>query len=218
MSEGNSLLSRRGFLGGSLAAAGGLALGPLGSRAEAQEAVPALPLGDLAPALGAQRQPSAKRQIANGDLAPSGSLDEAYWWRVRSQFNIIDGLVFMNNGSLGPVPRVVQEENERLFRELAEDPTRGNRRDELHENRGPLAEFVGASKEEIAYTRSTTEGMNILAQGLDWREGDEVLMCLHEHNGGIGAYKTLEKRRGIKIKWLDIPSPPESADQVVSLY
>lgn len=180
-----------------MAAVSGLSLGGLTRRAEAQRAVSALPLDEL---------------------RLSGAPDEAYWWKVRSQYNLIDGFTFMNNGTLGPMPKVVMDENDRVFKEIAIDPTNGSRREELDANRALLATFVGADPEELAYTRSTTEGMNIFAMGVDWREGDEILMCTHEHNGGIEAYLTLERRRGVKINWLEIPSPPDSLDQIIDLY
>ena len=190
--------SRRQFIGGSAAAAvGGLSLGSFAAPALAQRAVPTLPLGEL---------------------RLTGPPDEAYWWKVRSQYNLIDGLTFMNNGTLGPMPRVVIEENDRIFREIAADPTNGYRRDDLDGNRELLAEFVGAEPEEVAYTRSTTEGMNIFSMGVDWNEGDEILICTHEHNGGIEPYLTLGLRRKVTIKRIEIPSPPESIDQIVDLY
>jgi selenocysteine lyase/cysteine desulfurase len=198
MKNESGRVSRRQFLGGSAAAAlGGLSVGPLASVASAQKPVPPLPLAALAPA---------------------GAVDDAYWWKVRSQFDLIDGLTFMNNGTLGPVPRVVLDANELVFREIASDPSNGYRNELLHENRKELARFVGASPEEIAYTRSTTEGMNVFAHGLDWREGDEVLMCNHEHDGGVEPYMILEKRHGVRIRRVDIPSPPDSIDEIVGLY
>ena len=57
--------------------------------------------------------------LTTADLKPTGPLDESYWWKVRSQFNILDGMTFMNNGTEGPVPRAVLEANERFFREIA---------------------------------------------------------------------------------------------------
>ena len=93
---GNGLgLSRRRFLGGSMVAAvAGLSSDLFNMSLGAQtRSVSALPLDEL---------------------RPMGALDEAYWWKVRSQFNIVDGLAFMNNGTQGPMPRVVREKNERL--------------------------------------------------------------------------------------------------------
>ena len=192
-------ISRRHFLGTSVAAGlGGVSTGLMGTSVEAkQRPVPAIGLEGL---------------------RPSGMVDEAYWWKVRSQFNIVDGLAFMNNGTQGPMPRVVLEKNERILREIAEDPTDNYRRDDINAVREKVAPFVGADPSEIALTRSTTEGMNIFAHGLDWREGDEVLMNSHEHGGGRGPYLSLMERKGIRINVIDLPSPPESTDQIVNLY
>jgi selenocysteine lyase/cysteine desulfurase len=156
--------------------------------------------------------------LTTADLKPAGPLDEAYWWKVRSQFNILDGMTFMNNGTEGPVPRCVTEANERVFREIAENPSNNYRREEVDVVRGVVARFVNADPLEIALTRSTTEGMNIFTHGLDWKAGDEVLYCNHEHGGGIGPYRTLEKRAGVKQVVINIPSPPTSVDEIVGLY
>ncbi len=153
-----------------------------------------------------------------GDLKPGGALDEAYWWKVRSQFNILDGMTFMNNGTEGPVPRCVTEANERIFREIAENPSNNYRREEVDVVRGMVARFVNAEPGEIALTRSTTEGMNIFTHGLEWKAGDEVIYCDHEHGGGIGPYTTLAKRVGVKPVIISIPNPPTSVDQIVGLY
>jgi selenocysteine lyase/cysteine desulfurase len=200
MNYAKSGVSRRGFLGGTLAAAAGtLSAGTahVSAGALGQSLTPALPLDALKSA---------------------GPLDDAYWWKVRSQFNMVDGLTYMNNGTLGPMPRVVFEANERYMREIMENPTDGGRAAELEKVREKVAAFAGASPDEIALTRSTTEGMNIFAHGYDWKTGDEVIYCTHEHGGGTGPYKNLEKRVGIKIVNVDIPAPPQSVDHIVGLY
>jgi isopenicillin-N epimerase len=170
-----------------------------------------------APVLARGRQVIAPT-LSSADLKPTGPLDESFWWKVRSQFNILDGMTFMNNGTEGPVPRVVVEANEKFFREIAENPSNNYRREEVDVVRGVVANFVNADPGEIALTRSTTEGMNIFTHGLEWKAGDEVVYCDHEHGGGIGPYTTLAKRVGIKPVIIKIPSPPASVDQIVGLY
>ena len=191
--------SRRGFIGSTAGAAIGAASG-------------------WVPRVFASQDALAKPALGLAELKASGPLDEAYWWKVRSQFNIVDGMTFMNNGTEGPVPRLVTEANERVFREIAEDPSNNYRREEVDKVRARIAEFVGATPEEIAVTRSTTEGMNIFTHGLDWKAGDEVVYGTHEHGGGIGVYTTLTKRLGIKVNLVQIPAPPQSVDQLVGLY
>ncbi len=192
-------VSRRRFLGGSAAAFGGLTTGLVGESLLAQPKAPS-------------------RALPLAELRPAGALDEAYWWKVRGQFNIVDGLTFMNNGTYGPTPRVVFESFARYERELAEDPTDNYRNEGRDAVRARMAAFVGATADEIALTRSTSEGMNIFIRGLDWKAGDEVVYCTHEHGGGIQPLLHIEARYGVKLVKVEVPSPPESVDQIVKIY
>lgn len=200
MTESNRL-SRRRFLGASTAAAAGFAASP-----------------SFAASRGFAAGPDPSVAAALEDLAPAGAPDEAYWWKVRGQFNLLDGMTFMNNGTLGPSSRVVLDTMERVAREVAEDPRNGYRFGDRETVREQLAAFLGAEPGEMALVRNTTEGMRVFAHGLDWREGDEVLMNPHEHPWPIQIYRALEQRRGIAIRWVEVPWPPESPEQVLDLY
>jgi selenocysteine lyase/cysteine desulfurase len=149
---------------------------------------------------------------------PAGEPDEAYWQKVRLQFNLNDGLTFLNNGTCGPTPREVVSTHERYDHELSANPSDNFRFRELDAVRKKLADFVNASPDEIALTHSTTEGINIFAHGLDWKPGDEALIGKFEHFGGFEPYQTLEKRFGAKIVWVDVPAVPESPEQIVRAY
>ena len=199
----NSHFSRRQFLGSSAATALSVAaVGLFTSRASAQPSRP--PAGEPTPGL--------------DQLKITGTPDEAYWRKVRAQFNLIGGLTFLNNGTLGPVSRLVCETHERWDRTLSEDPTNSFRAAELDVVRQKLAGFVNAGPDEVALTRSTTEGMNIFAHGLAWKAGDEVILSTLEHFGATDAYRGLEQRYGIKIRTIELPAIPESVDQIVGAY
>ena len=61
-----------------------------------------------------------------------------------------------------------------------------------------LAKFIGAKrKEEIVFTRNTTEGINLVANGLDWKPGDVVLTSDKEHNSNLLPWQILAKTKGI---------------------
>jgi selenocysteine lyase/cysteine desulfurase len=151
-------------------------------------------------------------------LAHEGAPDEAYWDKVRAQFEFAEEMVYMNNGSLGPVSKRVLEARMGYEREYAADPRHAYRFTELDEVRAQLAEFLRADPDEIAITRSTSEGMAAFAHGLKWSEGDEVVTGSQEHLGGSGPYWTLADKFGIRVKVVDVPSPPESVEQIVDLY
>ena len=71
------------------------------------------------------------------------------------------------------------------------------------EARSQVAKFIGAAKkEEIIFTRNTTEGINLIANTLDLKPGDVVLISGKEHNSNLIPWQIAAKRKGIQVKVL----------------
>jgi isopenicillin-N epimerase len=71
--------------------------------------------------------------------------------------------------------------------------------------RDPLAAFVGCNRDEIALLRNATEANNYIANGVDLKPGDEVLMTDQEHPGGEHPWNLRAKRYGIVVKKITLP-------------
>ncbi len=150
------------------------------------------------------------------DEAPDGR----YWEVIRDKFMFQDGLIMMNNGTVGPMPKPVFNTLMKTFKMQATHPVdvyaylpsqiEGVRRD--------VAAFINASPDEVAIVRNTTEGMNFVANGLDMQEGDDVLISSMEHPGGTHPWKIKEKRYGIKVTEVPIGLPPQNVDEFVSRF
>ena len=69
-----------------------------------------------------------------------------------------------------------------------------------NEFRDPLAAFVGCHRDEIALLRNATEANSYIANGIDLKPGDEVLMTDQEHPGGEHPWNLKAKRYGIVVK------------------
>ena len=87
-----------------------------------------------------------------------------------------------------------------------------------NEFRDPLAAFVGCKRDEIALLRNATEANSYIANGIDMKPGDEVLMTDQEHPGGEHAWDLKAKRYGIVIKKVTLPRPVKDAAQVLNLF
>ncbi len=69
------------------------------------------------------------------------------------------------------------------------------------DSRAQLAKFLGAAKkEEVIFTRNTTEGINLIAHSLDLNSGDTVLISGKEHNSNLIPWQMLVKSKGIHLK------------------
>jgi selenocysteine lyase/cysteine desulfurase len=148
-----------------------------------------------------------------GDESPDG----LYWEGIRSQFLFEDGLVMMNNGTVGPMPKPVFNTLMRYFRLQATNPYDVyNFLPTFREGtRAKLAAFIHAAPEEVVLSHNTTEGLNFVTVGLDMKEGDEVVVSNMEHPGSINPWKLKQKRYGIVIKEVPFGVPTKSVDEVV---
>lgn len=159
---------------------------------------------------------AALDRAAGGQPSPDG----AYWEAIKQQYVFEDGLIMMNNGTVGPVPKPVFDTAVNYLRMQMTAPCDcylylPSRLDEV---RAKVAKFVGASPEEIAILRNTTEGINFFIGGLDMKAGDEVLMSNLEHPGGINPLRLKAKRHGIAVKEAALGVPPASKEEIVDAF
>lgn len=156
----------------------------------------------------------------NRDFLAHPSPDGVYWDELSKYFMFQDKLVMMNNGTLGPMPESVFNTTLKYFRMQCADPYACYtylpvKRVEVREK---LARFVGASADEVAITRNTTEGMNLAAGGIDFVQGDEVIISSMEHPAGYHPWRIQEKRYGIKLVKVPLGVPPKSVDEIVDAF
>jgi cysteine desulfurase/selenocysteine lyase len=79
--------------------------------------------------------------------------------------------------------------------------------------RSRVAKFLNAArKEEIIFTRNTTEGINLVSNSLELHAGDVVLLSDKEHNSNLIPWQLQVQRRGIVIKII-----PSHADNTFDL-
>ena len=167
-------------------------------------------------------------QIEKTPPLPDRSLfdknEDAYWAEMRKQFLIPEDEIYLNNGTVGsspaPVLRAIFDgytTTEKMDQEDPEDYPIWEYA-AWNEFRDPLAAFVGCTRDEIALLRNATEANSYIANGVDLKPGDEVLMTDQEHPGGQHPWDLKAKRYGIVIKKVTLPRPVKDAAQVLNLF
>jgi selenocysteine lyase/cysteine desulfurase len=122
----------------------------------------------------------------------------------RSEFPITKRCVFMNHAAISPLSMRVVSTVESLFREFShygsEYYPRWAKR--IEEVRRLFAALVHADPGEIAFVTNTSEGLSAIAAGLDWKEGDGVLIARPDFPTNVYPWMNLE-RKGVRVHYFE---------------
>lgn len=146
---------------------------------------------------------------------------EGYWKLVKRQFLLREGLIMMNAANLCPSLYPVQQEIFKLMRDVDRDPSSNNRgkfNDMLEKSRRALADYLGASSDEIAITRNTSEGNNIVINGLTFQSGDQVVIWDENHPTANIAWDVRAERYGFTVKHIRTPKTFTKAEDLVQTF
>jgi selenocysteine lyase/cysteine desulfurase len=155
--------------------------------------------------------PITRRTLLGSSLLAPAPAD------IRGQFMLRKGLVYMNAANIAPAPAVVWREYQRQLEDFQSDPSFQNR--EIYKTlaetvRARIARYVRASPEEIAITRNTSEGNNLVAQGLRLNPGDEVLITSHNHPSNTNSWNLRAKQAGASLITAPVPIYARSASEL----
>lgn len=157
--------------------------------------------------------------------------DPRYWSWIREQFLMPAGEAYFNTGTLGARPRQVVDavishmrENERTIAhydyrpEHAEYISGYRKYEDLRAKLGALLQAEGANGRELALVQNATVAINQIANGLDLKAGDEVLLTDQEHGGAQGGWDLRAKRYGIVVKKIPIAIPANDAGAIIKSF
>lgn len=206
------MTTRREFVRkGALASAAALATSAAGV-AGAQSASALVTLNDDAAPL-----PLVPRDGNPQDIAQ----DEAYWRQVAAQYRITDRATNLEAGFFGmmaaPVLAAYHENIDRVNRESSYFARR-EFPGMAAESRRRVAEALGVSAAEIAFSRNATEALQtLIGQYNAVKQGDTVMYADLDYNAMQWSMNALAERRGATVVTLDIPEPA-THDSILAAY
>ena len=132
------------------------------------------------------------------------------------QFLIREDVVFLNHGSFGACPRPVFQAYQNWQLELESQPVEFLGRKLTENMRGPrvaLAAELGTSSDNIVGLTNATLGLNIVAQSLDLKPGDQILTTDHEYSALEKTWAYVCRKTGAEVVTVSIPLPLTTAEQ-----
>jgi selenocysteine lyase/cysteine desulfurase len=151
------------------------------------------------------------------DALRAAASDESYWKMVQRQFPLEEDLVYLNAANVCPSSRPVMDRHLAFLRDFHANPSFQNRTKytTMQESlRAKAAHMLRVSADEIAITRNTSEGSNIVVKGVDLKAGDEVILTSHNHPSNLDSWKVRARRDGFTVTVVPVPVPARSSGEL----
>ena len=126
-------------------------------------------------------------------------------------------LIYLDSGATSQKPEIVIEAEANFYRTKNAAVHRGahlvaEEASEVYEGaRENVARFIGAKSDEVIFTKSATESLNLIAYSLGnpeskfhLKSGDEIVVSEMEHHANLIPWQQLAKRVGAKLTWFKI--------------
>jgi len=138
---------------------------------------------------------------------------------IRSLFPVTDKYIYMNHAAVSPLSTSVRDAMQALIEDVTLNGS-ANYEDwcrTYEETRHSAARLVNARPHEIAFMRNTSEALSAVANGIDWREGDNVVSCNVEFPSNIYPWQRLRETHGVQMKLAEERDGRIHPDELISL-
>ena len=154
---------------------------------------------------------------------PSAELarDEDFWATIRQGYKLKPDYINLENGYYNFVPEQVLERFIQHVREVNYQGSYYMRNFRVDDNKAmvaKLAAVAGCSPEELIITRNTTESLDMIIGGIDWKTGDEAVMAEQDYGAMLDMFRQVSERYGVINKVVSVPNHPQSDEEIVALY
>jgi selenocysteine lyase/cysteine desulfurase len=123
---------------------------------------------------------------------------------VRREFPVTQHLLYLDSAHQTPLASSIRDA---LFSFYSEGHEYGGPKPlwlrRVEQVRGRVAQFFNAQPTEIAFTKNTSEGLNIAANAIPLQAGDNVLLIAGDHPNNAYAWLNL-RRKGVDVRFVDL--------------
>ncbi len=143
------------------------------------------------------------------------------WQSIRNDYKLKPDYINLENGYYSILAQPVLDaylEDLKMVNMEGSYYMRTVQYDNKQKTKERLAQLLGCSGEELIITRNTTESLDTVISGIDWKAGDEAVMAEQDYGSMLDMFKQQAKRYGMINKLISIPLDPKSDEEIVKLY
>jgi selenocysteine lyase/cysteine desulfurase len=147
--------------------------------------------------------------------------DENFWAAIREGYRLNPDYINFENGYYNILPEEVLGKFIGHVKEVNYQGSYYMRTVQFQNKKSvaeKLAAIAGCSPDELIITRNTTESLDMIIGGLDWKPGDEAVMAEQDYGAMLEMFRQVSKRYGVINRVVSVPAHPASDDEIVNLY
>ncbi|HET9424270.1 MAG TPA: aminotransferase class V-fold PLP-dependent enzyme [Gemmatimonadaceae bacterium] len=153
--------------------------------------------------------------------APVLAGTEDFWDEIRGKYRLTTDYINLENGYYSMQSQPVLEAFIEKVRQINYEHSRYYRTRLVPDKtavRDKLAALAGCTPEELIITRNTTESLDTVISGYDWKAGDEAVMAEQDYGAMRDQFRLMARRYGMTPISVSLPVDPRSDDEIVQLY
>ena len=147
--------------------------------------------------------------------------EEAFWTAIRGKYRLKPDYINLESGYYSMQAEPVLEAFIAKVREINYEASYYLRTKQVADKaaaRDKLAAMAGCSPAELCITRNTTESLDTVIAGYDWKAGDEAVMAEQDYGHMLAQFRLQARRFGMVNRVVSLPIDPKSDDEIVQLY
>jgi len=123
---------------------------------------------------------------------------------LRQEFPVKANRIFFDHAKVSPLPRRVRDAVNAFTEDACEYGTKNYKAwmTEVDRVRGQFARLINGGVDEVAFVKNTSEGISIVANGIDWKAGDNVVIPNIEFPANVYPWWNL-KRFGVETRMVE---------------
>jgi selenocysteine lyase/cysteine desulfurase len=147
--------------------------------------------------------------------------NEDFWTGIRNGYKLKPDYINLENGYYNFLPEEILETFIQHVRDVNYEGSwymRTVQFDNKKNIAARLASLAGCPADELVITRNTTESLDMIIAGINWKAGDEAIMAEQDYGSMLEMFKQVAKRYGVVNKIVSVPNHPSSDEEIVNLY
>lgn len=142
-------------------------------------------------------------------------LDAATLIGNRDMFPVLAHWAFFNHAGVAPLPRIATDQMRRYANQAQmQGYLNSSWYTDIEALRKLCASLINAHRDEIAFIKNTSEGISIVAGGIDWQWGDLIVTTAVEYPANIYPWVEVVRSRGARLDMVPEQTMPDGSRQV----